>query len=200
MNRSLALLVLGLTLTVAATAHRPKIMDGTLASLKGVTELNIQFVYADMCLGPEGKTEADYLKRREEELNMRDPGKGTQWARDWIDDRSRLYEPAFMEHFNKMSKGIQLLRAPGAKYTMIFKTIHTEPGFNAVVVDHAALITAEVFIVETANPAIPLCRIFLKDSKGEKGTDFDFSRRNRIQGSYIYAGYSVGRLFARKLD
>src|SRR5688572_950528 len=115
--------------SINTNAQKIKTVDGDLSPLKDETSINIEFVYAGMSVG-KFDDEKEYIAKKTEEYNKKEPGKGDSWAKSWVDDRASRFEPKFIELFEENSK---MTVKKDAKYTMIFKTTSTEPGFNIVI-------------------------------------------------------------------
>jgi hypothetical protein len=181
-----------------ASARKAKLLEGSLEPLKGIKKLNVQFVYDGMTIGKKKMAEADYIADRTKEKNNKEAGTGNTWAKAWVNDRTRRFEPAFKSYFNKEEPGVQIGDYPEEKYTLIFKTQNTEPGFNVGVSNRPALVTGEAWIVETANPAHVICKLQVKDASGSMA-GFDFDNGERIRMSYAVAGKMIGAFFRKNL-
>lgn len=171
-------------------AQRIKVESGSLAGLAAEKELNTEFVYDGMSVG-KYKDEADYIARKSEEYNKKEPGRGDTWVKAWKDDRESRFEPKFHELFAKAS-GIASGTAPSAKYTMIVKTLHTEPGYNIGITRGNAQINLEVVIVETANKSKEVARISVQKALGRTFAGMDFDTGQRIAEAYADAGKALG--------
>src|SRR5687767_6245467 len=146
MKRALVPMLLCLTLT--GFAQKIKLLQGDLGVLKGQTAVKTEFQY-EMSVGKFDKEE-DYIAQKKKELNDKEPGRGDTWADSWKSDRQERFEPQFRELFSKHSDISTV--GDNAQYTLIFKTIKTEPGFNVGVASRPATIDAEATIVETSDP------------------------------------------------
>src|ERR1044071_3011794 len=92
----LTLLALLLCIPFAGNASRKaKILEGSLAAIKDVKKMNLQFSYDGLTIGKDEIPNDEYVKRRKEELNEKESGKGNTWARAWESDRSRRFEAGF---------------------------------------------------------------------------------------------------------
>lgn len=195
----LSLLLLIFCLPFSSFASRKaKLAEGSLEALKGVKKMNIKFSYDSLTIGKDEVPNDEYVKNRKEELNEKEGGKGSTWAREWVSDRNRRYEPAFRDYFNKTECGIRVGNFPEEKYTMIFKSINLEPGYNVGVSRKNSLLTGEAWIVETANPSNVICKISIEDAPGSMA-GFDFDNGERIKMSYVVAGNAVGELIGKEL-
>jgi hypothetical protein len=190
--------VLILTLVLAAGtvsfAQKLKIVEGSLAPLKGQKAINVEFTYDNMTVG-KAKSEDDYVLNKKKELNEKEAGKGDKWSGAWVSDRKDRFEPQYRELFSKHSNITTAGDNP--TYTMIFHTTRTEPGWNIGISKMPAFIDGEVMIVETANRNKVVAKITIKNSPGSQAWGFDFDTGSRLQESYAKAGKEVGQLIAK---
>jgi hypothetical protein len=176
-------------------AQRVKLTEGDLSPLKSEKSIVLAFSYDNMQVGKFDRDE-DYINSRKEELNKKEPGRGDTWAKSWVADRNARYEPKFTELFQKYSV---LAPGPNAKYTLLFKTTFTEPGFNVGVMKKNALINGEAWIVETANKDHVIAKISVTKSPGRSFWGADYDTGVRIEEAYAMAGRAVGRFLKDKL-
>src|ERR1700748_1884315 len=134
---SSSLLFLGM-ISLSSMAQKIKLIEGDLAPLAGESSLMARFVYDGMRVGKYDQ-ESDYIARKKEDYNKKEPGRGDTWEKNWVGEREREYEPKFIDLFDK-SGNITISRKKPAKYTLVFKTTFTEPGFNVVVKHKNAVI------------------------------------------------------------
>jgi hypothetical protein len=184
-------LVLAITISsLTASAQRIKLESGDISALAGEKEINTEFVYDGMSVG-KFKTEAEYVAKKTEEYNKKESGRGDNWAKSWVADRESRFDPKFNEFFWRES-GIASGSAPAAKYTMIVKTVSTEPGYNIGITRGNANIYLEVTIVETANRSKEVARIKVDKALGRTFGGFDFDTGLRIGEAYADAGKALG--------
>ena len=184
---------LGLVVAIATSlnlnAQRVKLVEGDLSALKGEQKINTEFVYDDMRVGKFDK-EADYVAEKTQELNKKEPGRGDTWAKAWVNDRKSRFEPKFNELFEQ---GSNMSISQDAKYTLIFKTTSTEPGFNIAIRRKNAEINGEVLIVETANRDKVVAKATLERALGRTFGGFDFDTGERLTEAYADAGKALGK-------
>jgi hypothetical protein len=182
-----------LTATLCQAQHI-KLIEGSLDALKSEGTLITAFEYDHMRVGKFDK-EADYVAQKKSEYNSKEPGRGDNWARSWVDDRKYKYEPKFNELFEKYSE-----KSVGkkGKYTLIFKTSFTEPGFNVGIVKHKAEINGEAWIVETDHPEKVVAKLSVEKAPGSDFWGADFDTGNRISESYATAGKALGKFIKSK--
>jgi hypothetical protein len=127
-------------------------------------------------------------------ITVKSPGRGDNWAKNWVGDRKYRFEPKFIELFEKHSG---LSSTSNAKYTLIFKAIFTEPGFNVGIMKKNAEIDAEAWVVETANPSNVIAKISLHNAPGRTFTGNDYDTGERISESYAVSGKNLGKFMKK---
>lgn len=188
MTMKRALVPMLLCLTITGFAQKIKLLQGDLGVLKGQTAVKTEFQY-EMSVGKFDKEE-DYIAQKKKELNDKEPGRGDTWADSWKSDRQERFEPQFRELFSKHSDISTV--GDNAQYTLIFKTIKTEPGFNVGVASRPATIDAEATIVETSDPTKIIAKIAITKAPGRDVFGFDYETGARLQEAYAKAGKELG--------
>jgi hypothetical protein len=183
-----AMLALAL-FTLTANAQRIKTIEGDIAVLKSETAINIEFTYNDMSVG-KFEHESEYLEKKKAEYNAKEPGRGEEWAKSWIADRKMVFQPKFIDLFEKSTN---MTVKAAAKYTIIFHTTSTEPGYNIYVSHKNAEIDAEATIVETDNRAKIIAVISVKNAPGRTFSGNDFATGDRIAECYAVSGKKLGK-------
>jgi hypothetical protein len=206
--KRLTLLSFVLLIAGRGFGQKVKLEEGDLSPLKSEKTIAFAFTYDSMSMGsghghPPGpghahaqQTEAEYVAKHTEEYNKKSPGKGDEWAKAWKDDRETLYEPGFTKEFEKYG-GLQ--PDPKSKYTLIFKTTVTEPGFNIGFMRHNAEISGVAWIVETANKSHVIAKISVINSPGGSFFENDYATDERISTAYSEAGRGLGYFIKGKL-
>ncbi len=188
LNKFSAMLTLVL-LAFTTNAQRIKTVEGSLDALKNETSINVEFTYDNMSVGKYDK-ESEYLEKKKAEYNSKEPGRGDSWARNWVADRKANFEPKFLELFEKTS-GMSV--KADAKYTMIFHTTSTEPGYNIYVSKKNAEIDAEVTIIETADRSKKIAVLDVKNAPGRTFSGYDYATGDRITECYAISGKKLGK-------
>ncbi len=179
--------------SLSVNAQRIKLLDGKLDFLKGEKVINVEFTYDNMGVGKFPK-EDDYVASKKDEYNKKESGRGDNWSKAWVADRQNRFEPKFEELFEKHS---EMTIKKDAKYTLIFHTTFTEPGFNVGVWKKNAEITAEVLIVETANKGNVLAKISVQNAPGRSFWGNDYDTGERLAEAYATAGKGLGKFIKR---
>lgn len=197
----LMVLLSGISFGVSAQfgiTNRIKLVSGDFAFLKGATELNILFNYDDMSVGT--MTEKDYMEKHSSEMNQKKAGSGDEWKKKWADDRNVKFEPSFLKTFAKRLTKIKIVADAGktsAKYTLIIKTVKTEPGVYTGIsyAEKDSYIDVRALFVETENPDVILAEVSGGYIKGKE--TFDVSAR--LSYSYLSLGNLLGGFVVSKV-
>ena len=176
-------------------AQKIKLVEGDLAPLKGQSSLKTDFQY-EMSVGKFDKEE-DYIAKKKSELNEKEAGRGDTWEKAWVSDRQDRFEPQFRELFSKYSD-ISTVDEDAA-YTLVFKTIKTEPGFNVGVASRPAFIDAEAWIVESKDPSKVVAKISVTKAPGRDVMGFDYETGARLQEAYAKAGKELGAFLKKNI-
>lgn len=177
----------------AVLAQKIKTKEGDPSVLKNESTVNIEFTYDNISVG-KFADEKDYIKKKTDEYNAKEPGRGDIWAKNWIADRQNKYEPKFTDLWTITSKKTT---SKDAKYTLIFKTKSIEPGYNVAGGMVAfggrknAEIDGELWIVETANKSKTIAIITIENSPGGTWGGYDYDTGGRISESYAKAAKSL---------
>lgn len=175
--------------TLTANAQRIKTIEGDIAVLKGEKTINIEFTYNDMSVG-KFEHESEYIEKKKGEYNAKEPGRGDNWAKSWIADRKLVFEPKFIDLFEKST---DMVVKATAKYTIIFHTTTTEPGYNIYITKKNAEIDAEATVVETANRSKIIAVISIKNAPGRTFSGNDYATGDRIAECYAVSGKKLGK-------
>ncbi|HTE33251.1 MAG TPA: hypothetical protein VK666_22865 [Chryseolinea sp.] len=191
-----ALVILFLGLSVAAYSQKIKLIEGDLKALKGQTAVKTEFTYDNMSVGKFPK-EADYIAQKKKDYNEKEAGKGDKWEEAWVAARKDRYEPQFRELFSK-SSDISTV-GETSPYTLIFKTVKTEPGYNIGISRSPAFIDAEVWIVDSTSPDKAIAKIQILKAPGMDVIGYDFDSGARIQEAYAKSGKALGTFIKDKI-
>lgn len=161
--------------------------------LKGQTSINVEYDYEDQAVGKYDR-ESDYIAERKAKYNADEAGRGDHWAEEWVNDRGNLYQPKFEELLTDRT-GWKI--SQDAQYTIILKTLKTEPGFNVGIMRQPAFIDSEAIIVETANKENIVCRISMLKAPGQDAMGYDYSTGPRIAEAYAKTGKSLGAMIQK---
>ena len=192
------LIVSAIVVSGMANAQKLKVVSGKLDFLKGQTALNVEYNYDDMAVGK--MTEEDYIAKKVEKGNSTEAGKGDKWKEAWVNDRETRFQPKFEELMNKYLKKADVYISAGnkdAEYTLILKTVFTEPGFNVGVMSRPAYISTEVTFVKTGTTE-EMAKITLTKAPGAGAMGYDFDTGLRLQESYAKSGKTLAGYLLKK--
>lgn len=193
------LLIAG-ALIATGTISAQKWSEGKdLSYLKGEKEILLKFTYDNMMVGKQ--TESEYIKQKAEDYNKKEAGKGDAWAKSWVDDRAKVYEPKFEELFNKESEGLAGDRTKtSAKYTLIIHATSMDPGWNIGISKKPAVSDFEVMIVETANPSVIKSKGVLDNVPGSAFSGADYDVSGRMKECFAKCGKTIGKTLGKAVS
>ena len=176
-------------------SQKLKLIEGDVSALKGQNAVAIEFKYDNMAVGK--TTETEYVAKKKGDYNKKESGKGDKWEAEWTGNREDKYEPSFKERFSKFSD----IATPsqGTDYTLIFKTVKTEPGYNIGIKSEPAYIDAEVWLVESKDKEKALAKITIMKSPGSAIFGNEFDTAARLTDAYAMAGMELGAFIKGKL-
>jgi hypothetical protein len=162
--------------------------DGSFKILVLEKTLALQFTYDSLQVG-KYKIEADYVNKKVTEINKKYPGKGDEWAKEWIAQRKEKFEPAFTEAFKK-SSGLNI--SDSAKYTLIFHTTFIEQGFSSagILIHKNPEVRGELILVETADKNKIMAKAKIIKAMGKAGPHFETG--DHVDEAYFEAGNASG--------
>ncbi len=176
-----------------------KIKDGNLDFLKGQKKLKVIYDYSSMSVGKFDKEE-DYISKKVAEYNEKEASRGDTWLKAWKSDRTIRFQPSFENLINKYLNKINVSVDPGyddAKYTMIIKTVHTEPGWNIYISRKPAHINVDVLFIETGKPNNILAKMEIDKVPGQTYGGYDFDTGTRLSESYAKLGKDLGKFLSK---
>ena len=196
--KKLSVLTLVLFMTARGLGQKVELIEGDLSALKSEKSIDFAFSYDSMTVGKGRKSvsETEYISKKTADYNKKTPGKGDEWAKSWKDDRETKYQPAFTKMFEQYSS---LQMAAKAKYTLIFKTTMTEPGFNIMVHQEPSQVDGQAWIVETANKSHVIAKMRLTKANGRGYWGSEFDTGERLTEAYEAAGRGLGYFVKGKM-
>jgi hypothetical protein len=162
--------------------------DGSFKILMQEKTVSLQFTYDSLQVG-KYKIEADYVNKKVTEINKKYPGKGDEWAKEWIAQRKEKFEPAFTDAFKKSSS---LNISDSAKYTLIFHTSFIEQGFSSagILVHKNPEVKGELILIERADKNKIIAKAKIIKAMGKAGPHFETG--DHVDEAYFEAGNASG--------
>lgn len=190
MKRTFILFVGAALISVGASAQKMKLVSGKLGFLASEKAVKIEYDYSNMGVG-KFKNEQDYIDKKSDEYNKKEPGRGDQWSQAWKNDRATRFEPKFEELLNKNTSGFGPIfgKNQSSDVVMTVRTTFTEPGYNVVVSRQPAMINMEVTFTQGGTQK---AKITLTGAPGNTFGGFDYDTGVRIAEAYAKAGKSLG--------
>jgi hypothetical protein len=190
------LTVMFLCLALTGYSQKIKLVEGDVSVLKGQKSVTTEFTYDNMSVGKFPKEE-DYVAQKKADLNKKEAGTGDKWELAWVSDRKERFEPQFRELFSKYAEISTV--GENVPYTLIFKTVKTEPGWNIGISRAPAFIDAEAWIVDSSDHNKVLAKLTITKSPGRDAMGYDFETGARLQEAYAKAGKELGAYIKGKL-
>ncbi|WP_175622671.1 hypothetical protein [Chryseobacterium schmidteae] len=197
MKKTFLFLFVVITTTIFAQ-NKLTIESGNLSFLKGQTEVNVERNYGSPLFQADNFTETEYIERRHKETVAK---KGEEAWKKWIDIWEQhvetIWTEKFIEGLNK-SKKIKFAQNLETKYTLIIQPKWMYAGWSGFVMQPGKL-TAEITIVETANPSKILAK-FIGDKIEGIGSKVDYNMEyGRIAAAYEKTGKEFGKELKKAL-
>jgi hypothetical protein len=190
--KKLSLLLLATTFISVSAFAQTHAKKGKYDFLKGEKTLNLEYDYSKMTVGKK-KTEKEYVAKKVADHNAKEAGKGDKWKENWLNARTKRYEPKFETLINKSLEktGIKASQAADAKYTLIVKTVYTEPGYNIGISKMPARIDFEMVFIETASKK-EVASYVIPKVPGSQMAGYDFDVGSRVAECYAKGGKMIG--------
>jgi hypothetical protein len=200
MKKVLVLAVLFVSSIMAA--QDMEVTKGDFNFLKDQKEINVEFLYSNLKLLKENKTDAQYVAERSAELNEKAKGTGTAWSKKWYSSRDLSFEPKFLELANvvltKEKKDLSFQEdLKDAKYTLIVDLVWVYPGYNVVMAKKGAKVSTVLKFVETTNKNNVVLEIKSDEAPGDVFGG-SFSNEDRIAEGFAKTGKSLAKLILKK--
>lgn len=199
--RKLLLLVFMVTMTMAFSQEKMKIVAGNLNVLKDQTEVNVEVEFENVLFMKENITEAQYLENRKKQV-LDNPKRGQTAWNEWIVEWGKYkneYSDYFAKGLNKTYKNISFKKDPSAKYTLLVETNWIFPGWHAGLTAMTAEITGKIKLIETNNPSTVLAEVELKKfDKFVQNEEF-VMEYGRIAAAYESVGRYLGKEIKKSL-
>lgn len=192
-----------LIMHVAVNAQKWELTSGSFNSLKGQSQVCLQYDYSNLKVGE--MDEKDYIARKVNEYNLRVPGDGDRWLVKWKNDRIKMYQPQFERALNIRLEKINIkadTSFTSAPYTLVVKTLVIEPGWNGGVVGKSEFVNVDVCLVETGNPAIIIGTYSMNKIPSASAVSilgFDYASGDRIAGAFGTSGIFLGQYLKKIL-
>jgi hypothetical protein len=181
-------------------AQKPKMIDGDVKNLKGISAYNLEFDYTDVQI-PKFDSEEDFLADKMKKREEKEAGGGEKFKKSWYSDREEFYLPKYIESFNKRFKNKEIALnkdKSDAEHTMKIHSTLIYAGYNVGIVRQNAKIDAIITVYETANPDNVLFSGKYVNVQGGGAIGYDFNTGYRISEAYAKLAKSFAGLIKKK--
>jgi hypothetical protein len=186
------LLLAFICLSTSIYAQSIKLVSGELDFLKSEQYVDVKFTYDNLRVGK--LTEEEYVAKKTGKK-----GKDSEnWYEKWISDRKNMYEPKFIELFDKKMTPLGIEISSEGNYLMHIQTDFIEPGFNiGITRQNASIDFTATFIEKETGDEVAKITVFKSSANSFTGTDFDAAYR--IGECYAKGGRELAAFIVKKL-
>lgn len=176
-------------------AQEVDLTKGDLSFLKGETSINVEMTYEKMSVGDFSK-EADYIKKRVEEEDKKDPPNGDKWKTEWEQQKVNYFGEKFTLG---LIKSYEVKTDKSAKYTLIVNTKALEPGYQVGISKRNAGVDLTITLIETGKPEKKLAVLYVERKPESMWRGAAFDAKSRIGDAYFVDGVAVGKFFKKNI-
>ncbi|MBY0427286.1 MAG: hypothetical protein K2Q22_16745 [Cytophagales bacterium] len=187
-------------LSLAANAQKINVESGDLGVLSSSKSIKLEYNYDGMAVGSKYKDDKLYVA--DKKADAKDAEKAAAFEKGWYGARAERYEPKFEELFNKTLEKAGVIASKtvsDSKYTIVVKTVKTEPGFNIGVAKQPSFVDFKFIVYETGSPDKVVAVANIYNVVGSQYMGYDFDAGSRIAESYAKAGKEFGNYLAKKV-
>lgn len=209
MNKLIFLFVIMINLPLSNFGQRVKsvteipklkieIQSGNPKYFKIAKNYHIQFEYSNLIVGGYAD-EQSYIDYMKEDAELRKKGSSDNWIRKWYSDRTDVFQPKFLELFNKYA-GNKIILDTVFTYQQYVLKLHTqfiEIGFNRNFKKSPTYINVIVSISEVNGSGKPLI-ISMENVLGEEVFSSYSADFRRIEEAYAKCGKELAK-YMRKV-
>jgi len=183
-------------LSTSIYAQSIKLVSGKLDFLKSEQYVDIEFTYDNLRVGK--LTEEEYVAKKMSDAKKRDNNPEV-WRRGWIQDREDIYEPKFIELFDKRMEALGIETSTGGRYLLQIQTNFIEPGFNVGVArKNASINFTAIFIEKETGNEVAKITVMNSSANNFWGTDYDAAYR--IGECYAKGGRELAAFIVKRLS
>lgn len=175
-----------------AMAQKTKVLFGSFENLKGIKEYNLIFDYKDLKVDGSNSEEEYFANVLRVYYKSKIDYDLTDIKNNWFAIREQIFEPKFIESFNKRFLGDVIVgkNLIDAKYTATVKTLWINPGCMNCTGANFSKINALITVAENNNPENKLLVFYFQMEKlpetlpGYMSSGFDPKPGKWIGGNY----------------
>jgi len=174
-----------------------EILSGNPKYFKNDNSYHIRFDYSNLKVG-QYADEQTYIEYMKDDAEKRKKGSSVNWVRKWYSDRTDVFQPKFIEVFNKFSgnkiKVDTVYR--NQKYVLSLHTQFLEIGFNRNFTKSPTYINVTVTISELNSSEKPLIVSMLYIIGDEVFSSYSDDFR-RIEEAYAKCGKELAKYLCK---
>ena len=188
--------IIGISQSVKSVVEVPKqeieILSGSAKYFKKASCYFIQFDYSDLKIGGY-ENEAAYIAYMREDAELRRKS-ADEWEQKWFDDRKTVFEPKFLELYDKYAGSKIKLdqKTKEQKFVLKLHTQFIEIGFNRNFKESPTYINVIVTISDKNSTEEPLV-ISMKYVIGKEAMSSYSADFRRIEEAYAKCGKELAR-------
>lgn len=185
--------------TTFSHSQKFKTDKGDIDNIKGINNYNIVFEYDDDLIIPNYSSENQFLEFQVNKREKKEVGSGKLFQKLWFENRVNIYEPKFIEKFNKFRlKKRHIIvgkHNENALHTMVIKVFLIYPGYDVIAYEEEAKLDISITIYKNEIPENILysTKIFTIHGYGESNTEYE-----RVMTAFSELGVWSSKHFCRK--
>lgn len=166
--KKISILILLLTSFMFQTKAQTILWDSSsdkkLTFLKGEKQLNVEYSFDGLTIN--GKTESEFLDKRQEESNDKKAGKGDDFVSHWQEVKTKRYPVHFEKAFKKIAKKkIKISQGNNEQYKLLVKLVKAKTGESNFTKNSPAVGEFEISFIEVATGKI-MAKARILNAKG----------------------------------
>jgi hypothetical protein len=176
-----------------------EILSGNPKYFKNANSYHIQFDYSNLKVGKYAD-EQSYIEYMKDDAEKRAEGSSGNWVKKWYSDRTDVFQPKFIELFNKFSGNIIKIDTvyKNQKYVLSLHTQFLEIGFNKNFTKSPTYINVIVTIYEPNSSEKPLV-ISMENIIGDEVASSYSPDFRRIEEAYAKCGKELAKYMCREI-
>ena len=124
--------------------------DKRLTFLQGVNRMNVAFSFYSVMIN--GKTENEFLEKRQDEFNDKKKGRGDDFVGHWQEVKGKRYPSHFLKSFKKTAKKkMKISEGNDLPYKLIVRLSKAKTGEGIYVKTKPAVAEFQIQFVETSS-------------------------------------------------
>lgn len=187
------IILIVILLPILAFGQKIKVLDGTVKNLKGISQFDLIFDYSDVSI-PHYESEELFLAAKVALREKKEKGSGLLFREKWFANRKEIYEPMFIQSFDRWYNKKGKTTSSKADYVINIKITNIFTGYNVIAINQHGKISAIFTVYKKSNPNIILFKGQVDNVKG--GKSYDLAKRMAI--TYFYLAKKTAIYIKRK--